>query len=110
MEVFVKVNTNDPNGFDLVHMMPFDEVNGLHKTREQLEAEGVLTEYPEVLEAAPDQMQILKYNTEGGLHFVLETRPLTPEEENQQLKARMEAQELALFELAEMMASGGAPV
>lgn len=47
----VKITTTKYS-IGLVHHVPFDEVNGLHKTKEQLEKEGIL------VDSIPEPQQI----------------------------------------------------
>lgn len=83
-----------------IHHMPFDEKDGLGKTEEELRQTGVLVdelpEYP--TEPAPiGKAYVLKYDeATNTLNFVLEDRPLTPEEE---LRQRIELMQQALDNL-----------
>lgn len=46
----------------LVHYMPFDEVNGLGKTKEQLQQEGIFVESLPVKEERPGYEAVLMYD------------------------------------------------
>jgi hypothetical protein len=83
-----------------IHHMPFDEEYGLGKTPDELRQTGELVEevpqFP--TEPAPiGKVYVLKYDEETNtLNYVLEDRPLTPEEE---LRQRIELMQQALDDL-----------
>jgi hypothetical protein len=83
-----------------IHHMPFDEEYGLGKTPEELRQTGVLVdEIPtSPTEPAPiGKSYVLKYDdVSKTLNYVLEDRPLTPEEE---LRQRIELMQQALDDL-----------
>jgi len=86
-----------------IHHMPFDEVYGLGKNENELRQTGVLVDeipaFP--TEQAPmGKSYVLKYDdVTKTLSYVLEDRPLTPEEELQQLKEKQALMQQALDEL-----------
>lgn len=67
----------------LIHNMPFDEVNGLGKTREELLTMGALVDSIPVVEVPNDKNVIYKYNqADNTVTYELIDRPLTLEEQN----------------------------
>lgn len=69
----------------LVHNMPFDEVNGLHKTQEELEQIGILVdEIPEPQIPTGQQVSGMFVNPETKeVWYEYEDVPLTPEQQMQ---------------------------
>lgn len=68
----------DPNGrVTLIHNMPFDSVNGFHKTEAELLAMGVLLEADQMPEPERRAGKIAAafYTPEEGFHWVYEDAP-----------------------------------
>jgi hypothetical protein len=82
------------------HYKPFDEKDGLGKTEAELRQTGYLVESIPEPEVIPGKVPVLKFDT-NNMQFYYEyvDRQLTPEEELQQLKERIEIMQQALDEL-----------
>lgn len=79
--IFVKYN--DKLEIQFIHNMPFDEFNGLGKTREELLKEGALVEEIPQIEVPSDKLVVYKYRQENNtVYCELIDRPLTLEELN----------------------------
>ncbi|MBC6695211.1 hypothetical protein H9L25_00265 [Terrisporobacter mayombei] len=77
------IRYNDKFEIELIHNMPFDEINGLGKTREELLKEGALVSEIPNIEVPSDKLAIYKYNPENNtVYCELIDRPLTLEELN----------------------------
>jgi hypothetical protein len=104
--IYVKVN-DETSIVEFIHYKPFDPTYGLKKTQEELEQEGFFVEsIPEPNEEGR-KIGILHANKETKeLWYEYVDRPLTPEEklqlieqENQDLKNRIDLMQQALDEL-----------
>lgn len=91
--IFIKVNTI--NEVILQHFMAFDEVNGLHKTEEELLQEGYLVDSIPALEEQEGKRAILKYDG-TNLYYEYVDVPLTPQQEIEALKVQNAQMLLAL--------------
>ncbi|WP_051404848.1 hypothetical protein [Bacillus cihuensis] len=79
--IYVKFDAESSTGYSMIHNMPFDEKNGLGKSKEELDQEGVFVDaIPTPDTSNSDKVPVLKYN--NGLYYEYEDRQLTPEEKN----------------------------
>lgn len=78
------ITYNENFEVQLIHNMPFDEINGLSKSEEELLKEGALvSEIPQV-DCPSDKLVVYKYNQEANsVYYELIERPLTVEEQNE---------------------------
>ena len=77
------ITFNENFEIQLIHNMPFDEVNGLGKTEEELLQMGALVDSIPVVEVPNDKNIIYKYNqVDNTVTYELVNRPLTLEEQN----------------------------
>lgn len=77
------ITYNENFEIQLIHNMPFDEVNGLGKTEEELLQMGALVDSIPVVEVPNDKNIIYKYNqVDNTVTYELVNRPLTLEEQN----------------------------
>lgn len=80
-----------------VHNMPFDEVNGLGKTEEELRQIGALVDEIPEPEQIEGKIAVMYYNPQtNSVYYEYIDRPLTPEEE---LRQRIELMQQALDNL-----------
>lgn len=75
---FIQVGANGRVG--LIHNMPFDPVNGLHKTEAELLKMGALVEANEIPEAEhrPGKVPVAYYTHEKGFYWEYEDAPDGP--------------------------------
>lgn len=74
MKKFIRVENNEK--VVLIHNMPFDSVNGLHKTEEELSKIGFLVDdIPDFPEAPRGKIPVRYYNAEKGFYFQFEDEP-----------------------------------
>jgi hypothetical protein len=94
--VFIKLQKST-DVVEYIHYMPFDSVNGMKKTEEELLQEGMLLDVsiPEETVQAGKQA-LLHYNDTNSFYYTYVDRPLTPEEELEQLKQQVVAQQSAI--------------
>lgn len=77
------ITFNEKFEIQLIHNMPFDEINGLGKTEEELLQMGALVDSIPVVEVPNDKNIIYKYNqVDNTVTYELVNRPLTLEEQN----------------------------
>ena len=77
------ITYNENFEIQLIHNMPFDSVNGLGKTREELLTMGALVDLIPVVDVPNDKNVIYKYNqSDNTVTYELIDRPLTVEEQN----------------------------
>jgi hypothetical protein len=102
------VQYNNENIVTFIHTKPFDDNEGLGKTKEELEKEGLFVDsLPSPDTTDSSKTPILKVNPiDNTLYYEYVDRPLTPEEklqlleqENQELKNRIEIMQQALDDL-----------
>lgn len=62
----------------LIHNMPFDSINGLHKTEEELLQEGILLDSIPEAEQIDGKIALPFYNAEKGFYYVYEDEPPHP--------------------------------
>ncbi|MCM3789407.1 hypothetical protein M3221_13455 [Domibacillus indicus] len=84
----------------MTHFAPFHEEYGLKRTKEELEKTGIFVESLPEPEQIKGKDPILKYDATKGLYYEYVDRPLSPEEENAQLKAKIEKQEQEMATLS----------
>lgn len=96
-----------------VHYCPFDEENGLNKTKEQLEAEGVLVEQipeAEQREGFYPELRVNKETKEVFYEYIkIEVQPIQMTEEQKQLKElkdKIAEQDQAILELTSLVTGG----
>ena len=79
----IYVQYDKENTINLIHYVPFDVVNGLGKTREELLLTGALVEkFEEYNYEDESKLPIYKYNPEGNtVYYELIDKPMTLEEE-----------------------------
>ena len=76
------ITYNENFEIQLIHNMPFDNKNGLGKTKEELLEIGALVEEIPQVEVPSDKQIIYKYNKlENSVIYELIERPLTVEEQ-----------------------------
>jgi hypothetical protein len=103
----IYIEVENDGSIKFVHYKPFDEKDGLGKTEEELQQTGYLVESIPEPEAIPGKVPILKFDKNNKeLYYEYIDRPLTTEEklqlieqENQDLKNRIELMQQALDEL-----------
>ena len=77
------ITFNENFEIQLIHNMPFDEINGLGKTEEELLQIGALVDSVPVVDVPNDKNVIYKYNqSDNTVTYELIDRPLTVEEQN----------------------------
>ena len=77
------ITFNEKFEIQLIHNMPFDEINGLGKTKEELLQIGALVDSVPVVDVPNDKNIIYKYNqVDNTVTYELIDRPLTVEEQN----------------------------
>lgn len=77
------ITYNENFEIQLIHNMPFDEINGLGKTEEELLQIGALVDSIPVVEVPNDKNIIYKYNkVDNTVTYELVDKPLTIEEQN----------------------------
>lgn len=77
------ITFNEKFEIQLIHNMPFDEINGLGKTEEELLQIGALVDSIPVVEVPNDKNIIYKYNkVDNTVTYELVDKPLTIEEQN----------------------------
>lgn len=59
----------------LTHYMPFDAVNGLGKTEEELSTEGALVDVIPEPEQQPGKIAVAHYTPEKGVYYEYEDAP-----------------------------------
>lgn len=97
--IFIKYNSSGKVNY--VHYMPFHERDGLHKTKEELEQEGILLEQlPARLEEIEGKSQELYY-IDSQIQWQYEDIPPTPEEAENKKIAELET---ALLEITTISA------
>ncbi|RXH52484.1 hypothetical protein D6T70_06505 [Kurthia gibsonii] len=103
--IFIKVDsvTNEVN---FQHFMPFDEVNGLHKTQEELLQDGYLVDSIPDPEQINGKVPILKYNG-TSLYYEYQDVPI---DEITALKRQVVEQEQAIMELTALLSGGASNV
>lgn len=80
--MYVKIKDGN---IESIHYMPFDSINGLGKTKEELESEGgIFVESVPEPENRPGKSAMLKYSEADGLYYEYTDRPLTPKEQTSQ--------------------------
>lgn len=84
--IYIKIDSTT-NEVNFQHFMPFDEVNGLHKTEEELLQEGYLVDSIPEPEQINGKVAKLKYDG-SNLYYEYVDAPLTPEQEIEALKAQ----------------------
>lgn len=94
--IYLKLNQND---VESIHYMPFDKEYGLGKTKEELESEGVLMSSIPEPENRQGKSAILKYSQASGLYYEYADRPLTAEEELDQLKKQLTLMQSAIDDM-----------
>jgi hypothetical protein len=95
----IYIEINKDNSIGLTHYMPFDEVHGLGKTKEELEESGLLVESLPISEDMIGKSQVLKYDETKGLHYEYVDRQLTPEEKLEQVQEKQELMQQAIDDL-----------
>jgi hypothetical protein len=76
----MKFIKTEENKVILVHYMPFDDINGLGKTEEELLQTGYLVEEIPELEQIDGKSAITYYTPEQGFWFEYADIPKTPEQ------------------------------
>lgn len=77
-----KFITVDGERVMLIHNMPFDPVNGLGKTEEELSKMGVLLENIPDPEIKEGKIPVPHYNAQKGFYYVYEDAPARPADMN----------------------------
>ncbi|WP_017435149.1 hypothetical protein [Saccharococcus caldoxylosilyticus] len=96
--IYIEVDDNGLVTF--AHYKPFDEKDGLGKTEAELRQTGYLVESIPEPEAIPGKIPVLKFDKiNERFYYEYIDRPLTPEEEVQQLKERITLMQQALDDL-----------
>lgn len=98
--IFMKLDTN--NGIDLIHYTPFDNSNGLEKTKEELLKEGILVDYIPEPEQIEGKVPVLKYDG-TNLYYEYQDAPI---DEMTALKRQVVEQEQAIMELTALLVGG----
>ena len=84
-----------------IHYMPFDSVNGLKKTQEELLEEGKLVELPSKLAEVEGKIQVMYYNPITNLCFwEYEDAPISEKTDIELLKIQVENSNQAITELS----------
>lgn len=87
MKKYIKL---DGNKITLIHNMPFDPINGLHQTEEDLLKYGVLLDEIPDPQPIPDKIPMPYYSAEKGVYYEYKNTPLRPEDEVKQLREIVE--------------------
>lgn len=76
----------------LIHNMPFDSVNGLHKTEAELLQMGALVDYVPEPEQRPGKTALPFYNAEKGFWWEYQDAPSGPAttDDIQRVEAKMD--------------------
>lgn len=83
--VYIKVN--ESNKVDYIHCMPFDEVHGLGKAKDELLLDGFLVEsIPEQPAEIIGKNHVLCFTIEKGVYYDCVDRELTDQEKIAQLE------------------------
>ncbi|MEK4403427.1 hypothetical protein MKZ26_03150 [Sporosarcina sp. FSL K6-6792] len=86
--IFIKVDVSNTVWF--THYSPFDKKHGLGKTKGELELEGHFIESIPEAEFVGGKSPILKYDSiNGTIFYEYVDRPMTQEEEFEQLKTQL---------------------
>ncbi|MBK5244279.1 MAG: hypothetical protein JJE18_04510 [Eubacteriaceae bacterium] len=101
--IFIKTLEN--NSIDFIHYMPFDPVNGMGKTEEELLQVGFLVEEIPEPEQTEGMSSMMFYTAMNGFWFDYEEIPKTPEqiqiEKVTELQTDLLNTKLAMAELVE---------
>lgn len=103
--IYIKIDSTT-NEVNFQHSMPFDEINGLHKTQEELLQDGYLVDSIPDPEQINDKVPILKYNG-TSLYYEYQDAPI---DEITALKRQVVEQEQAIMELTALLSGGGVNV
>jgi len=105
--IFIKLQADGIN-FESINYVPFDEKHGLGKTKEQLQAEGILVEtLPEPV-MNPGKYAVLKYNPDKKeFYYIYEDIPVSAEQK--ELSAMKQQQVLMQSALDEMIIQNPTP-
>ena len=89
-EVYIRYN--DSNVITFIHRMPFDKVNGLNKSRKELEKDGVfVTDFPSP-EYNTNMKAVAKYNPyTNSVYYEYEPIAISDKERLDYLEAAMNA-------------------
>ena len=98
--IFIRVN--DDNRVSYINYMPFDEENGLKKTREELSREGYLVDSIPEIPRKQGYVTLMKFEPVKGFYF--EYEEIVESEEEIQLKKLAEL-EGAVMELSVALTS-----
>lgn len=89
MSIYLKINTK--NEVEMVHYMPFHEVHGLKKSKEELEQEGVFVETIQEPEQIDGQAAIMKWDGERIYYDYQEIPKSAEETQMEQLQNKIDA-------------------
>lgn len=64
----------------LIHYMPFDSINGMHKTEAELAQMGVLLDEIPDPEQIEGKIPVACYNATDGFHYIYEDAPVTTDD------------------------------
>jgi len=104
--IYIEIDSN--NYIIFRHYKPFDEKDGLGKTREELEQTGLVVETLPTPETIEGKVADLKYNpTTKSLYYEYVDKVPTPKTEMELLQEKVALQEQSILELS-MMVTGGA--
>jgi len=105
--VYIEIVNNEVG---ITHLKPFDERDGLGKTREELEKTGLLLESEPIPERIEGKDAILKYNSETkSLYFEYIDKVPTPKTEIELALERIASLEQSNAELTTLIATMTAP-
>lgn len=88
MMIYLKLNGSD---IEFTHFKPFDKVDGLGKTEEELLSDGILVDSIPEPEPIEGKAPVLKYDG-TNLYYEYVDAPLTPEEQTKQEIESLKAQ------------------
>ena len=107
-----KFITVDGERVMLIHNMPFDPVNGMGKTEEELSKMGILLDNIPDPEIKEGKIPVPHYNKQKGFYYVYEDAPARPAnmDDVAKIEADYKAKDLdnkmAIAEVYEMMLGG----
>ncbi len=105
--IYVEIVNNEVG---ITHLKPFDEKDGLGKTREELEQTGLLLESEPVPEKIEGKDAVLKYNaTTKSLYFEYVDKVPVPKTEMELALERIASLEQSNAELTTLIATMTAP-
>lgn len=96
----IYIKYNDNNKVTFVHYMPFDETNGLGKTKEELLNTGALVELSQEPQLQEDKVPVTYYDPiYNTAYYEMEDIPEQPKTKEEQLKSQIDQLALTVLQL-----------